>query len=147
LVQADPKNVDVVDSTTSTSPAAADVPSEADTSVGFPQDPSTTIEPQPLGPSAGPASKSIDLKLDDTQVPGDGMNDTEMSPPPLTTTVEITAPDWLKRMLDYLRGVSDSTYWQDLVSALLRFENMNPPSGVGTSFIDELSSNLISFSF
>lgn len=75
--------------------------------------------------------------IDDTGIQvnhGDDTNDAEMSvpgPPPLTKAKETPAPDWLGRMLVYLWGVSDSMEWQELVSALLKFENMNPPPGVG----------------
>ena len=64
----------------------------------------------------------------------DDMKDTEMSaaPQPLTTaTKETPAPFWLSRMLVYLRGVSDNVEWQNLVLALLKFENLKPPPGVG----------------
>jgi hypothetical protein len=76
---------------------------------------------------------------DNTQVNrGDNTNDAEMStaPQPLTTAIKETpAPFWLRRMLVYLRGVSDNADWQDLVSALLKFENLNPPPGVSTPLI------------
>jgi hypothetical protein len=65
---------------------------------------------------------------------------------PLTSAKETPAPEWLQRMLVYLRGVSDSTEWQDLVSAFLKFENLNPPSGVGALLNTNYSSNLMKFS-
>jgi hypothetical protein len=78
--------------------------------------------------------------VDNTQVlQGDNMNNTEMSaaPQPLTTaTKETLVPAWPSRMLIYLRGVSDRAEWQDLVSVLLKFENLNPPSGVGTPLLN-----------
>jgi hypothetical protein len=75
-------------------------------------------------------SEGVDVN--NTQVcHGDNTNDAEMSAPqPSTSVMETPAPDWLKRMLVYLRGVSDTLEWQDLVSELLRFENLSPPSGV-----------------
>lgn len=48
-----------------------------------------------------------------------------------TATNDTPAPSWLGKMLVYLRGVSDMAEWQDLVSSLLEFESMDPPSGVG----------------
>ena len=44
------------------------------------------------------------------------------------------APSWLGKMLVYLWGVSDVVEWQDLVSSLIEFESMDPPSGIGVSF-------------
>jgi hypothetical protein len=64
----------------------------------------------------------------------DDIKDAEMSAaaPPLTAAMKETdVPVWLRRMLIYFRGVSDSVEWQDLVSALLKFENLKPPPGVG----------------
>ena len=70
---------------------------------------------------------------------GDDVNNAKMptAPPPSTAAMKETpAPDWLRKMLVYLRGVSDSAEWQDLVLALLKFENLNPPSGVGIPLLN-----------
>jgi hypothetical protein len=139
-------NVDIAGTTASQD---VYVTEDENATVRSPQDLATTNlnEPQPIGSAADPACKSVemDLKEDDaasrtmdvdTQVHhGDvDTNKVEMSASlaqPLAATMETPAPDWLKRMLDYLRGVSDNPEWQNLVSVLLKFENLNPPSGVG----------------
>ena len=78
------------------------------------------------------------------------MNDAEMSvaPQPLTTaTKETPAPFWLNQMLVYLQGVLDNVEWQDLVSALLKFENLKPPPGVGPPLFTVRISCLIHYIF
>jgi hypothetical protein len=131
-------------------------------SVGSAQHPATTNEPHSFDgdasgyPANACSNKSAAMDIDDTtgisgknegvdinNMPdnhADDTNDTEMSAPqPLTLqrppAMETQGPDWLKRMLVYLWGVSDSAEWQDLVAALLKFENLNPPSGVGVYFL------------
>jgi hypothetical protein len=78
---------------------------------------------------------------------GGDTNEAEMStaPQPLTTAMKETpAPLWLGRMLVYLRGISDNAEWQGLVSALLRFENLNPSPGVSTPLLNyDVLSDLI----
>jgi hypothetical protein len=44
--------------------------------------------------------------------------------------VDIPVPNWLSGMLLYLRDVSDVKAWQDLVTALIDFKKLDPPSGV-----------------
>lgn len=135
------------DSATATEPhsiKAAGDPANLDKSAApFTYDSATTTEPHSLNAAGDPANldKSTAMDVDDAvsvdigntqdrrdDEPVDAENS---APQPLTSAKETSAPDWLKRMLVYLRGVSDSTEWQDLVSALLKFENLNPPSGVG----------------
>lgn len=140
-------NVDIAKTTVSQSVDAAD---DKITPVA-PQDSSTNDSATTLNPPSFDAtgdSVSIDksaamvvegaaeitkMTVNNMQVLRD--NDTnigKMSAPqdPQNTTMETPAPVWLRRMLVYLRGISDSMEWQGLVSALLKFENMNPPSGV-----------------
>ena len=133
-----------------------DIPCEEDATGGSQLHPANINEPQVFGSSTDHANKPVNLEQDDaaSQLMDidkthnshvDSQNDTEMSAPlgqPPTTAEEIPTPDWLKRMLDYLRGVSESMDWKDLVSALLRFENLNPPSGVSFSNMN-ISSNLL----
>lgn len=101
----------------------------------------TTIEPLSIDTTRNPAS------TDKLALRGDDTNDAEMSAAPqllTTATKETPVPAWPSQMLIYLRGVFDTTKWQDLVSALLKFENLNPPSGISTPLRNsDFSSNLI----
>jgi hypothetical protein len=98
-------------------------------SVGSPQHAATTNDLYSIVAAGDPVCVDKSAAMNDA--------DSEMSAPqPLTTAVETQAPDWLSRMLEYLKGVSDSTEWQELVSALLKFENLNPPSGVGVCLLN-----------
>ena len=116
----------------------------------------TTIEPHPFHGSGDLASiensttrVEDETAEDNTQAQrDDNSTDAEMSAPqPLSTPMDTQVPDWLKKMLVYLWGVSDNMEWQDLVSALLKFENLNPPSGVGAHLLNlNFYSNLICFS-
>jgi hypothetical protein len=99
----------------------------------------TTTEPHPINAAGDPVNldRSAAMNVDDAM----GISET-MEGVDIGNTEDLQdhrgdketpAPDWLtRRMLVYLRrGVSDSMEWQNLVLALLRFENLNPPSGVG----------------
>jgi hypothetical protein len=116
-----------------------------DPPVPFANDSAITIEPLPIEDTGEHASneKSTAMVVEETAENntevhrGDELNDAERSAQQgLTTAKVIQAPDWLKRMLVYLQGVSDSTEWHELVSALVKFENMNPPSGVGALLLN-----------
>ena len=44
-------------------------------------------------------------------------------------------PSWLTQMIVYLRQVSDSLVWQDLVSSFVEFENFGPLLGVSSCWM------------
>jgi hypothetical protein len=44
--------------------------------------------------------------------------------------VDTSLPQWLLKILPYLRNVSDFKDWQDLVAAFVEFEKLDPPTGV-----------------
>jgi hypothetical protein len=116
-----------------------------DAPVPFANDSAITIEPHPIKGTGEHASneKSSVIVVEETAENilevhrGDELNKAEMSAQQALSTAKVTqAPDWLKRMLAYLQGVSDSTEWHELVLALVKFENMNPPSGVGALLLN-----------
>jgi len=80
------------------------------------------------------AEMTVDIPMDDAQATrSDDTNNFDVpaaAQPSTAATNDTPAPSWLGKMLVYLRGVSDVTEWQDLVSSLVEFESMDPPSGV-----------------
>lgn len=55
------------------------------------------------------------------------------------STHEMPLPPWLSNMLGYLRSVSESVDWQNLVSDLVEFEKLNPVSGVRVILLNSLT--------
>jgi hypothetical protein len=39
-------------------------------------------------------------------------------------------PPWLTHIIKYLRGISEESAWQNLVTVFVMFENSGPPAGV-----------------
>jgi hypothetical protein len=52
-----------------------------------------------------------------------------LSPSPKARNDE-NLPPWISPMIQYLRGVTENTAWQDLVTEFLDFEKRGPPNGV-----------------
>jgi hypothetical protein len=78
--------------------------------------------PASTSPGSDPGT-AVSMSVDQAEVPVESIDTSNL-------------PAWLtgSGMLDYLRGVSKESAWQNLVTSLLRFETENKITGVRTSY-------------